>query len=249
MASLPISDVRLLQGRRAFARHPILRLFPEGPPCNLRLGVYRRPYDTPRRRDIREVRASGGRLHFLRGNVRRTVLYLVCDDKGWISRRVVTRRRRRRSGVRKSQFFSIGWDKGFRPYTAQNLAAYLSGAGAERAELLDLGNDQPHASSLAVHLQLTNDVGDLRNARACTCYTGERSPIMVNVEFHFEDGYSCIAQESPDAINEGNRRRRPETPLRAPLLREAGLKIHFRGRKRIIKIWGAIGFRADAPTF
>ena len=81
--------------------------------------------------------------------------------------------------------FAIGGTKGFQLYTDRNLAAFLSGAGAGRVEIVDLGKELQHASSVAAHLQLMNDVGDLRGARACTFYTSGRSPILVNVEFYF----------------------------------------------------------------
>ena len=122
---------------------------------------------------------------FLRENVRIDARYLVFDDKGRLSRRVVPRRwRRRMRGVRKSHLSRLAGAKGFRPYTARNLAAYLSGAGEARAELVALGKEQRKASSVEAHLHLMNDVGDLRNACACSFYTSGRSPILVNGGFY-----------------------------------------------------------------
>ena len=88
--------------------------------------------------------------------------------------------------------FAIGGTKGFHPYTAWGLAAYLSDAGAARVEVVALGKEQHHASTAAARLNLTNDVGDLRNARACTFYASGRRGVLVNVEFYFKVAISAL---------------------------------------------------------
>ena len=119
---------------------------------------------------------------FPQGSVRRDVLYLVFDDKG-----VPLSTRRNASAAEMGSCpgiatFVIGGTKGFQPYTARSLAAFLSDAGAEHVAIAALGKEQQHASSVAAHLQLMNDVGDLRNACACTFYGRASSSSLVSVD-------------------------------------------------------------------